>query len=101
MRRVLPFVVLALLAYVAGPVFAVDEAKTHKGVVVSVEGNKLTMLGKDKKEHTCTVATDAKISCDGKVCKLADLKKGVFVEVTIKDKTATAVNASTKKPGTK
>jgi hypothetical protein len=107
MRRVLPFFVLALLAYVASPALAQDKEKatkaknTHRGVVVSVEGNKLTMVGRNKKEHTHTVASDAKITCDGKECKLADLKKGVFIEVTTKEgdpTMVTAIKASTKRP---
>jgi hypothetical protein len=107
MRRVLPFFVLALLAYVVSPAFAEDKDKatkaknTHRGVAVSVEGNKLTMVGRDKKEHTHTVASDAKITCDGKECKLSDLKKGVFLEVTTKEgdpKTVVAIKASTKRP---
>jgi hypothetical protein len=105
MRRVLPFFVLALLAYVVSPALAQDKAtkakNTHRGVVVSVVGNKLTMVGRDRKEHTHTVASDAKISCDGKECKLSDLKKGAFIEVTTKEgdpNTATAIKASTKRP---
>ena len=39
----------------------------------------MTIEGKDAKEHTCDVAKDAKITCDGKECKLGDLKKGVKV----------------------
>ena len=107
MRRVLPFFVLALLAYVASAAIAEDKPatakkNTHGGRVVSVEGNKLTMVGRNKKEHTHTVASDAKITCDGKECKLSDLKKGVFVQVTTKEddpKTVVAIKASTKRPG--
>lgn len=109
MRRVLPLFVLALLAYVVSPALAEDKDKpakakknTHAGHFVSAEGNKFTMVGHNKKEHTHTVASDAKITCNGKECKLSDLKKGVFIKVTTKEddpKTVIAVEASTKKTG--
>ena len=108
MRRVLPLFVLALLAYVVSPALAEDKDKatkaqnTHRGRVVSVEGNKLTMVGRNKKEHTHTVASTAKITCDGKECKLSDLKKGTFILVTTKEgdpKTVLSIRASTKRPG--
>lgn len=63
---------------------------------VKVAGGKLTIEDKDKKEHSCEVAKDAKITCDGKECKLADLKKGVKVKVTVVKKMATKIEATTK-----
>ena len=36
--------------------------------------------GKD--EHKMMLAADAKIMCDGKECKLTDLKEGVMIRVT-------------------
>jgi hypothetical protein len=43
----------------------------------------LVMTLKDgTKEHSHEVAKDAKITCDGKDCKLEDLKKGFMVKVT-------------------
>ena len=75
-----------------------DKGDTHSGVVVSAAGGKLTMTDKDgKNEHTHEVALDAKISCDGKECKLEDLKKGASVKVTTKEKKAIKIEASTKK----
>ena len=48
---------------------------------------KLTMTDKEgKKEHTHVVPKDAKITCDGKECKLDDLKKGFMVKVTMDKK---------------
>jgi len=76
-------------------VFAADET-TAEGTVVKAADGKLTIQDKDKKEHSCEVAKDAKITCDGKACKLDDLKKGVKVKVTVKDKKATKIEASTK-----
>jgi hypothetical protein len=58
---------------------------THEGKVVSITGNKLVMTDKDgKNEHTMNVETTARIFCDGKVCKLADLKPGLKIRVTTK-----------------
>ena len=96
-----PVVLLAVLAlafFVASPVFAED---SHEGMVVKAGDGKLTMTDKDgKNEHTHDVAADAKISCDGKDCKLEDLKKGTKVKVTTAkkgDKTAaTKIEATLK-----
>ena len=88
MRRILPLFALAVLIYAFSPVLADEKKaddKTHSGKVVSVEGNKLTMTDAGGKEHSHTVAADAKISCNGKVCKLADLKKGTLIRVTTND----------------
>lgn len=71
-----------------------DSGDTHSGVVVSAAGGKLTMTDKDgKNEHSHDVAADAKISCDGKECKLEDLKKGCTVKVTVKEKKAVKIEA--------
>jgi Cu/Ag efflux protein CusF len=72
--------VLAVVVFVAAPVLA---AETHKGTVVSAAGGKLTMTDEDGNEHAHNVPTTAKITLDGKAAKLADLKKGFKVEVTI------------------
>jgi hypothetical protein len=75
-------------------VFADDkkdaDKNTHEGKIVRVEGNKIVMVDKDgKNEHTHTLALDAKIMCDGKECKLTDLKKDQQVRVTTKEGDAT------------
>ena len=71
---------------------------THSGLVVSAGEGKLTMTDKDgKNEHTHDVALDAKVSCDGKACKLEDLKKGTAIKVTTKDKKAIKIEATKKK----
>ncbi len=76
------------------------EGDTHEGKLVKVDDNKLTMSDKEgKNEHTHTVSADTKVMCDGKECKLKDLKAGVMVKVTTKkgDKdTVVKVEASTK-----
>jgi CTP-dependent riboflavin kinase len=97
---------LALLA-VSVPALAAKEAKeakeekaakaaTHDGEVVSITGNKLVMTSKDGKEHSHTLAADAKITCDGQVCKAQDLKAGTKVRVTTQPsdaKVATRIEA--------
>jgi hypothetical protein len=77
-------------------VFAADDKAPVEGTVVKAAEGKLTIEDKAKTEHTCEVAKDAKITCDGKECKLDELKKGVKVKVTVKDKKATKIEASTK-----
>ena len=57
---------------------------THDGKVVSISGNKLVMSGHDGKEHSHTVAADAKVCCDGTACKAQDLKVGSQIRVTTK-----------------
>ena len=85
MNRILtPSASLAVAAFAVGVIAADKPANnTHTGVVVSTVDGKLTMMGKDKKEHTHTVAKDATITCDGKDCKLEDLKKDQRVTVTV------------------
>jgi hypothetical protein len=91
--------VLAVAAFLALPALAADD-NVHMGKVVSAGKNKLVMTDKDgKTETTHTVAADAVITCDGKACKLEDLKKGITVKVTTKkdDKTvAIAIEGETK-----
>ena len=76
-------------------------AKTHEGnsldgKVVSVAGGKLTTTCSEGHQHCHTLAKDAKVTCDGKTSKAADLKAGTHVRVTTHkdDKTvATAVES--------
>jgi hypothetical protein len=109
LSRVLPLSLVALALAVfavaradnkAGDKDKAADQKAMEGKIVSVEGNKFTMSDKDgKNEHTHTLALDAKITCDGKECKLADLKAGTLVRVTTDkaDKTmAVRVEATTK-----
>jgi len=62
------------------------DKNTHEGKILRIEGNKIVMADKDgKNEHTHTLAADAKVMCDGKECKLTDLKKDQQVRVTTKE----------------
>jgi hypothetical protein len=94
-------VVVALGLFVGGATVGAqnksDKANTHEGKVVSVKGQQLTMEAKGQK-HTHKVAPDAKITCDGKNCKLDDLKAGTMIRVTVDNltNTATRIDARTK-----
>jgi hypothetical protein len=86
MYRLLPILLLALAVLLlmnAPAVLAADDV-TVEGKVVKAAAGKLTIVDKDNKEHTLAVADDAKISCDGKACKLDDLKKDFKVTATAK-----------------
>jgi hypothetical protein len=88
MNRVLSLSAAVALLLFVGLAVAADKSdkpddNTHSGLVASVADGKLTMTDKDgKNEHTHTVAKDAKITCNGKECKLDELKKGSIVVVT-------------------
>jgi co-chaperonin GroES (HSP10) len=91
--------VLALVLLAAQAGLATDKnEKTHEGKVVAAGNGKLTMADKDgKNEHTHTVPADAVISCDGKACKLEDLKPGTEVKVIMKDEqTVSRIEGTTK-----
>jgi uncharacterized protein (TIGR03000 family) len=57
---------------------------THDGKVVSITADKLVMTGKDDSEHSHALTADAKLTCDGKVCKCEDIKAGMKIRVTTK-----------------
>ncbi len=75
------FVGMALALVVGQPALA---AETHEGKIVDAANGKLTMTDKDgKNKHTHDVPATARITCDGKACKLEDLKSGFAVKVTV------------------
>jgi hypothetical protein len=73
---------------------------THEGKFVMAEGNtKFVMSDRNGARHEHALAADAKVTCDGKECKLSDLKEGTMVRVTTErndQKVATRVDARTK-----
>lgn len=76
---------------------AAEGERTHEGKVVKVAVNKLTMTDKDgEKEHAHTVPATAQVTCDGKNCKLDDLKAGYKVKVTMKGKEVSRIEAQSK-----
>jgi hypothetical protein len=96
MYRVFPMAALALALFVCAPALAAAkdaDVSTHDGKVVSTSGDDLVMTGKDGKEHTHTLTANGKVTCDGKVCTLKDLKAGMKVRVTTK---ADDIKAATK-----
>jgi len=95
LRRVLTLVLALAVVLAFTPAIMAEAEKTTDGTVVKTAEDKLTIEDKDKKEHTCDVAADAKITCNGKECKLADLKKGTKVKVTVANKKATKIVATT------
>jgi uncharacterized protein YdeI (BOF family) len=55
---------------------------SRDGTMVRVGGGELTMTDKEGKEYRHPLAADVEVTCDGKVCKAADLKPGMRVRVT-------------------
>jgi len=82
--RMLPLAALALALVIGAPALAAKAADeiTHDGKVVSIDGDKMVMADKAGKEHTHTLAADAKVTCDTKECKLKELKPGMKIRVT-------------------
>lgn len=89
MYRMFPVATVALALFVAAPLLASNKAGEsedvmHDGKVVSVTRDNFMMSNKDGKEHSHTLTKDAKVTCDTKACKLADLKPGTKIRVTTK-----------------
>jgi hypothetical protein len=58
-------------------------ASWQDGKVISMTGDKLIMSNTDGKEITCTLTGDAKVTIDGRLGKIEDLKAGTRVRVTV------------------
>jgi hypothetical protein len=74
---------------------------TVEGKVISLTGNKLVMTNKEGKQYSHTLAKDAKLTCDGTVCKADDLKTGRKIRVTTKKddrNVATGIESLDKQP---
>ena len=72
---------------------------TFEGEVVGVTGNKLVMKNKEGKQYSHTLTDDAKLTCDGTICKAEELKSGTRIRVTTKQndrRVATSVEALSK-----
>lgn len=59
-------------------------ANTHDGRLVSITGDKLVMSDSKGKDYSHTVASDAKVCCDGVACKPENLKVGSKIRLTTK-----------------
>jgi hypothetical protein len=66
---------------------------TFEGKIVSATGGKLVMASNDGKEHTHTLANNAKLTSAGKACKSEDLKAGHKIRVTTKQDDRNVVTA--------
>lgn len=88
LRRTFALAAVAALVLALNPLLAEDaKPGTHEGKVVKAEAGKLTMTDKDgKNEHTHTIPAGAKVTCDGKECKVEELKPGSRVKVTTEKK---------------
>ena len=73
-------------------------ANSHDGKVVSLTGNILLMKVEKGKEHLHTLATDAKITCNGKLSKLSDLKAGMKIRVTTNAETSMVTGIEFEQP---
>jgi hypothetical protein len=78
----LSLVALAVALFLTAQVSAQKAANTHEGTVVKATAKELIMKDKAGKEHKHTLALTAKVTCDGKACRLEDLKEGQKVRVT-------------------
>ena len=72
---------------------SIQKPNTHDGKLVSMTKDEFVMSNADGKEHQHTVTEQAKVTCDGKACKLSDLKAGMKIRVTTK---ASDLKAATK-----
>jgi hypothetical protein len=73
-----------ILLIMIAPAYAAPEAETtHDGNVVSLFGDKLVMKSVGGEEQSHKLATDIKLTLDGKSCMAADLKPGMRIRVTI------------------
>lgn len=96
--RMFLMAILATTMTLCSPAWAAKDSKehTHDGKFVSFSGDQLVMANKNGKEHSHTLALDAKVTCDGNACKATDLKAGTKIRVTTKGddkKVATHVEA--------
>jgi hypothetical protein len=66
---------------------------TFEGKIVSASGGKLVVSGSDGKEHSHTLAKDAKLTNTGEACKSEDLKAGHKIRVTTKQDDRNVVTA--------
>jgi hypothetical protein len=83
-RLILAVIVTLGLVCAASLALADDKSTSHQGIVVSVEGNRLTMTDlQGRNQHTHLVPDWAAITCEGTVCSLQQLKRGMHITVTM------------------
>jgi hypothetical protein len=92
LRRCIVLSTVVALAVCLVPANAADEASVE-GKVAKVAADKLTLTDKNGKDLTYSVPATAKVTCDGKECKLMDLKAGFPVKVIAEKNVITKVEA--------
>lgn len=66
----------------------------HEGKFASIKGNQLQMTDDEgKNPQSCTLMDNVAVTCDGKVCKAADLKAGMRIRVTTEKKAPHAASS--------
>jgi hypothetical protein len=86
LRRTFALMTVVALALWVGTA-AAEDPKTQEGKVVKTEPGKLTMIDKEgKNQRTHAIPADAKVTFEGKECKIEDLKPGTPVKVTTEKK---------------
>jgi hypothetical protein len=87
MSRVAQIITIALIGAVAAMtslvIQAADENKMTEGTVVSAGSGKLVIKNDKNQEQSYSVDSNAKVTVDGKMAKLEDLKKDTKVSVTL------------------
>jgi hypothetical protein len=76
------------------PQAVAEEANTHEGLVVSAGAGRLSMMGMDGKQQSFDIGDMVKVTVNGHMGKLEDLKTGARIRVTI-DKAGHALNVAT------
>lgn len=96
--RLIRLIGILLLALGCSTLFAsaavAEEANTHEGLVVSAGAGHLAMTGIDGKERSYDIGDMVKITVNGHMGKLEDLKAGTRIRVTT-DKAGKALNVAT------
>jgi hypothetical protein len=94
------FVFAVVVALAFGTAAHADEATLDNCKVVKIDGTRLTLETPKGVQHTAEVASDARITLDGKSAKLSDLKEGTKMKITARKEGGTAtilkIEASTK-----
>ncbi len=89
--------VLSLAVAVLAMGAAVDQKKETKmveGTVVSSSSGSLVIANKDNKEQTHAVESSVKVTIDGKMAKVEDLKKGMKVTIALDGDKVLSINSS-------
>jgi RNase P/RNase MRP subunit p29 len=67
-------------------------SSSREGKVISTTRNELVVMSKDGQRYSQKLTADAKLTLDGKVCKIADLKSGMRIRVTTPESNKNDVN---------